>query len=150
MAGKLGELLVRDNLITPAQLQQALEEQKRHGGRLGANLTRMGFIKEEKLTEVLSKQDGVPSINLSEFEIEDQVVRLIPEEVAQKHQVIAINRAGSTLIVAMADPSNIFAIDDIKFLTGYNIEVVVAPENAIKEGIDRYYSQPNAALEQAL
>ncbi|OGP61284.1 MAG: type II secretion system protein GspE [Deltaproteobacteria bacterium RBG_13_61_14] len=150
MAGKLGELLVRDNLITPVQLQQALEEQKRHGGRLGANLTRMGFIKEEELTEFLSKQYGVPSINLSEFEIEDQVVRLIPEEVAQKHQVIAINRAGSTLIVAMADPSNIFAIDDIKFLTGYNIEVVVAPENAIKEAIDRYYSQSNAALEQAL
>jgi len=150
MAGKLGELLVRDNLITPVQLQQALEEQKKHGGRLGANLTRMGFIKEEELTEFLSKQYGVPSINLSEFEIEDPVVRLIPEEVAQKHQVIAINRAGSTLIVAMADPSNIFAIDDIKFLTGYNIEVVVAPENAIKEAIDRYYGQSNTALEQAM
>ena len=150
MAGKLGELLIRDNLITPAQLQQALEEQKKHGGRLGANLTRMGFIKEEELTEFLSKQYGVPSINLSEFAIEDTVVRLIPEEVAKKHQVIAINRAGSTLITAMADPSNIFAIDDIKFLTGYNIEVVVAPENAIQEAIERYYGQSTAALEEAL
>jgi type IV pilus assembly protein PilB len=150
MAGKLGELLVRDNLISPAQLQQALEEQKKRGGRLGANLTRMGFIKEEELTEFLSKQYGVPSINLSEFEIEDVVVRLIPEEVAKKHQVIAINRAGSTLIVAMADPSNIFAIDDIKFLTGYNIEVVVAPENAIHDAIERYYGQSEAALEKAL
>jgi type IV pilus assembly protein PilB len=139
MAEKLGELLVRDNLITPAQLQQALEEQKRKGGRLGANLTRLGFLKEEELTDFLSKQYGVPSINLSEFEVEQAVIQLIPEEVARKHTVIPINRVGATLIIAMADPSNIFAQDDIKFLTGYNIEVVVAPENAIKDAVERYY-----------
>jgi len=139
MAEKLGELLVRDNLITPADLQKALEEQKRKGGRLGANLTRLGLIKEEDLTDFLSKQYGVPSINLSEFEIDPAVIQLIPEEVARKHTVIPINRAGATLIMAMADPSNIFAQDDIKFLTGYNVEVVVAPENAIKDAVERYY-----------
>jgi type IV pilus assembly protein PilB len=139
MAEKLGELLVRDNLISPVELQQALEEQKRKGGRLGANLTRLGFLKEEELTDFLSKQYGVPSINLSEFEVEQAVIQLIPEEVARKHTVIPINRVGSTLIIAMADPSNIFAQDDIKFLTGYNIEVVVAPENAIQEAVERYY-----------
>jgi type IV pilus assembly protein PilB len=139
MAEKLGELLVRDNLITPAQLQQALEEQKRTGGRLGANLTRLGFLKEEELTDFLSKQYGVPSINLSDFEVEAAVIQLIPEEVAHKHTVIPINRVGSTLIIAMADPSNIFAQDDIKFLTGYNIEVVVAPENSIQDAVERYY-----------
>ncbi len=141
MSSKLGELLIRENLITPAQLQQALEEQKKFGGRLGANLTKMGFLQEEDLTEFLSKQYGVPAINLSEFEVDETVIRLIPEDVASKHLVIPINRAGSTLIVAMADPSNIFAIDDIKFLTGYNVEVVVAAENAIKDSIDRYYDQ---------
>ncbi len=141
MAEKLGELLVRENLITPAQLQKALEEQKRSGGRLGANLCKLGFIKEEQLTEFLSKQYGVPAVNLKEFDIDPEVIKLIPEEVARKHMAIPINRSGNTLIVAMADPSNIFAQDDIKFLTGYNVEVVVAPENAIKEAIDKYYEQ---------
>jgi len=139
MTEKLGELLVRENLITPAQLQKALEEQKRSGGRLGANLCKLGFIKEEQLTEFLSKQYGIPAVNLKEFEIDPDVVKLIPEEVARKHMAIPISRSGSTLIVAMADPSNIFAQDDIKFLTGYNVEVVVAPENSIKEAIDQYY-----------
>jgi len=149
MAEKLGELLVRENLITPAQLQKALEEQKRTGGRLGANLCKLGFIKEEQLTEFLSKQYGIPAVNLKEFEIDPDVVKLIPEEVARKHMAIPISRSGSTLIVAMADPSNIFAQDDIKFLTGYNVEVVVAPENSIKEAIDQYY-QGGENIEEVL
>ncbi len=150
MAEKIGELLVRENLITPVQLQKALEEQKRIGGRLGANLCKLGFIKEEQLTEFLSKQYGVPAVNLKEFEIDPEVIKLIPEEVARKHMAIPVNRAGSTLIVAMVDPSNIFAQDDIKFLTGYNTEVVVAPEAAVKEAIDKYYAQGEASLEEAL
>lgn len=150
MAQKLGELLVRENLITPAQLQQALEEQKKRGGRLGANLTKMGFIQEEELADFLSKQFGVPSINLSEFEIELEVVKLVPEEQARKHMLIPINRAGATLVVAMADPSNMFAISDIEFLTGYKVEVVVAPENAITDAIDRYYQDAGGTLDEML
>ncbi len=139
--GRLGELLVREQLITPLQLQQAMEESKRSGGRLGAELTKLGFLEENELTAFLSKQYGVPSINLAEFDIDREIIKLIPREVVKKHQVIPINRTGSTLIVAMADPSNIFAIDDIKFLTGYNVEVVVASEQAIAEADDRYYGQ---------
>ncbi|PNU19200.1 type IV-A pilus assembly ATPase PilB [Geothermobacter hydrogeniphilus] len=140
-SNRLGELLVRNNLIDDAQLAKALEEQKTSGGRLGASLIKLGFIKEEELAAFLSRQYGVPSINLAEFEIDSAVIKLIPAEVAQKYQIVPINRAGATLIIAMSDPSNIFAIDDIKFMTGYNVEVVVAPEQSIKEAIDRYYDQ---------
>ena len=138
---RLGELLVRNQLVTEDQLKKALDLQKSEGSRLGAALIKLGFIKEDELAAFLSRQYGVPSINLSEFEIDTAVIRLLPAEVAQKYQIIPINRAGSILIVAMSDPSNIFAIDDIKFMTGYNVEVVVAPEAAIKKAIDKYYDQ---------
>jgi type IV pilus assembly protein PilB len=141
MPGRLGELLVRENLISLQQLQQAQEEQRKSGGRLGYNLTKLGYIEENELTQFLSKQYGVPAINLSEFEIDAEVIRLVPREVAEKHQVIPVNRAGASLIVAMADPSNIFAIDDLKFLTGYNIEVVVASDGAIRDAIEKYYGE---------
>ena len=139
-SGRLGELLLREKLITPLQLQQAIEEQKSTGGRLGYQLTKMGFIEENELTAFLSKQYGVPSIDLNEFDIEPEIIKLIPKEVVLKHQVIPVNRTGSTLIVAMADPSNVFAIDDIKFLTGYNVEVVVASEQAIEAAVEKYYT----------
>ncbi len=138
---RLGELLVRNKLIDEKQLAKALEEQKASGGRLGASLTKLGFLKEEDLAAFLSRQYGVPSINLNEFEIDESVIKLIPAGVVQKYQLIPVNRAGSTLIVAMADPSNIFAIDDIKFMTGYNVEVVVTSEASIKTAIDKYYDQ---------
>ncbi len=140
-SNRLGELLVRNKLISEVQLAKALEEQRVQGGRLGASLIKLGYIKEEELAAFLSRQYGVPSINLSEFEIDPGVIKLVPPEVAQKYQVIPVNRAGSTLIVAMSDPSNIFAIDDIKFMTGYNVEVVVAAEASIKQSIDKYYDQ---------
>ena len=141
MPGRLGELLVRENLISLQQLQKAQESQRKNGGRLGFNLTRLGYIEESELTAFLSKQYGVPSINLAEFEIDPEVIKLVPQEVSEKHQVVPVNRAGASLIVAMADPSNIFAIDDLKFLTGYNIEVVVASDGAIREAITKYYAQ---------
>jgi len=142
-ASRLGELLVRNNLITKEQLTKALEEQKESRGqaRLGAVLIKNGLISEPDLTSFLSKQYGVPSINLAEFEVDPAVIKTIPVEIAQKYQIIPVNRAGSTLIIAMSDPSNIFAIDDIKFMTGYNVEVVVASETAIKTCIDKYYDQ---------
>jgi len=138
---RLGELLVRNKLIDEKQLAKALEEQRASGGRLGASLVKLGYLKEEDLAAFLSRQYGVPSINLSEFEIDANVIKLVSNDVAQKYQLVPVNRAGSTLIVAMADPSNIFAIDDIKFMTGYNVEVVVAAEASIKAAIDKYYDQ---------
>ncbi len=143
-ANRLGELLVRNKLIDEKQLAKALEEQKSTGGRLGASLVKLGYLKEEDLAAFLSRQYGVPSINLNEFDIDESVIKLIPAEVVQKYQLIPVNRAGSTLIVAMADPSNIFAIDDIKFMTGYNVEVVVAFEASIKHAIDKYYDQSSS------
>jgi type IV pilus assembly protein PilB len=140
-SNRLGELLVRNELISEQQLVDALKDQKEHGGRLGSCLVRLGFVQEEELSAFLSKQYGVPSINLTEFEIDPDVIRQIPVEIAQKYQIVPVNRAGSTLIVAMNDPSNIFAIDDIKFMTGFNVEVVVANESSIKTAIDRYYDQ---------
>ena len=140
MPARLGELLVRENLISLQQLQKAQEAQKVGGGKLGYQLTKLGYIEESQLTEFLSRQYGVPAINLAEFEIDADVIKLIPKEVAEKHQVVPVNRAGGSLIVAMSDPSNIFAIDDIKFLTGYNIEVVVSAEASIQAAILKYYN----------
>ncbi len=140
---RLGELLVANNLITREHLTRSLEEQKESSGqlRLGTILIKNGYISEQDLTSFLSKQYGVPSINLSELEVDAAVIKIIPSEIAQKYQIIPVNRAGSTLIVAMSDPSNIFAIDDIKFMTGYNVEVVVASEAALKAAIDKFYDQ---------
>ena len=150
MAGRLGELLVRENLISLQQLQKAQDEQKKAGGRIGYHLTKLGFIEESELTNFLSKQYGVPSINLKEFDIDGEVVKLVPKEVAEKHQCIPVNRAGASLILAMSDPSNIYAIDDIKFLTGYNVEVVVASEQAIKEALEKYYTEKGPSYEEVM
>jgi type IV pilus assembly protein PilB len=117
MADRLGELLLRKKLITQEQLEEAIEEQRRSGGRLGFNLTKLGFIKEQDLTTFLSKQYGIPTVNINSHEIDPEVCKLIPEEVAKKYEVLPLSRTGSTLVLAMADPSNIFAIDDIKFLS---------------------------------
>jgi len=150
MAGRLGELLVRENLISLQQLQRAQEEQRKSGGRIGYHLTKLGFIEESELTSFLSKQYGVPSINLRDFEIDPEVVALITREVAEKHQCIPVNRAGASLILAMSDPSNIYAIDDIKFITGYSVEVVVASEAAIKDALEKYYAEKGPTYEEVL
>lgn len=139
-ASRLGEMLVKAGLITQDQLNKALAQQEVAGGRIGANLVKLGFITEDEITSFLSRQYGVPSINLSHFEIDPSVIKLVPPEIAQKHLVIPINRTGSVLTVAMADPSNIFAIDDLKFMTGYKVEPVVAAESAIRNTINKYYN----------
>ena len=115
---------MRENLLSAEQLAKAREESRSKGGRLGAQITALGFLDENDLTDFVAKQYGVPAIDLDDFEIENSVIQLIPEEVASKHTVIPVNRAGSTLILATSDPSNIFALDDIKFLTGYDIQPV--------------------------
>ena len=147
---RIGDLLVRENLISPAQLQKAQEESRRSGKRIGEILPRLGYIAETELTQFVAKQYGVPSINLSEFEVDAEVIALIPKDVAKKHTVVPVNRAGSSLIVAISDPANIYAIDDIKFLTGYTVEVVVASETQILEAIERYYAAPQVNYDQVL
>ena len=139
MNERIGELLVRENLLSKDQLKKARDEATAKGSRLGAEITELGFLEEAELTDFVAKQYGVPSINLDDFDIDREVLSLVPEEVALKHTVVPVNRAGSTLILATADPSNIFALDDIKFLTGYNIQPVVASETAIKRTLDKYY-----------
>jgi type IV pilus assembly protein PilB len=144
MAVKLGEMLLKAGMITQPQLQEALEAQKKSGGKLGFNLVKMGFVKEDDITQLLSDQYGVPSINLRHFEIDESVIHLVPSEVAQKYLVLPVNRTGATLTIAMADPTNVFAMDDIKFMTGYNVEPVVASEIAIREAIEKYYGSSHA------
>jgi type IV pilus assembly protein PilB len=141
MSAKLGEILVRENLLTPHQLREALEFQREHGGRLGFNLVKMGLVSDDMITAVLSRQYGVPSVNLELFDIEDTVIRLIPREVADKYSVLPLSRVGATLTLAMVDPTNVFAMDDIKFMTGLNIEPVVVSEASVQDAISRYYSQ---------
>ncbi|HEY4706277.1 MAG TPA: type IV-A pilus assembly ATPase PilB [Thermodesulfobacteriota bacterium] len=150
MTDRIGELLLRERLITPDQLKKAIDEQKKSGGRLGFNLTKLGYITEKDLTAFLSRQYGIPTIDLSAQEVDHEIVKLIPEDVAQKYQVIPVSRTGSTLVVAMADPSNIFAIDDIKFLTGYNVEPLVASDSAVKSAIEKYYESTDMGLEGVL
>jgi type IV pilus assembly protein PilB len=142
-SNRLGEILVKNNLITRDQLGSALEEQKLSGNqlRLGTILISQKLLTEEQLTAFLSKQYGVPTVNLSDYEIDPTVIKIIPPEVVQKYQLLPVNRAGATLIIAVSDPSNLFAIEDIKFMTGYNIEMVVASERDIKASIDKYYDQ---------
>jgi type IV pilus assembly protein PilB len=142
MADRIGEILVRESIISVDQLRQAQSDQKSSGKRLAYSLAKLGILGEKELTDFLSKQYGVPSISLSEFEIDPEVIQLVPKEVALKHTVLPVQRAGSTLIVAMSDPSNIYAIDDLKFLTGLKIEPVVTTDAAIEEAIVRYYEQP--------
>ncbi|MFN6964616.1 MAG: type IV-A pilus assembly ATPase PilB [Pyrinomonadaceae bacterium] len=140
MSSKLGEILVRENLISQQQLREALDYQRENGGRLGTNLVKLGIISDDVITAVLSRQYGVPSINLDLFHIEPDVIRLISQDVALKYTVLPISKLGSTLTLAMADPTNVFALDDIKFMTSLNVEPVIASETSINIAIAKYYS----------
>src|SRR6202045_977290 len=144
MPVKIGELLLKEKLITPEQLQQALTQQKSNGGKLGYNLVKMGFVKDEQITALLSKQYGVPAINLAQFKIDLTIVKLVPPEPARQYQIIPLSRSGSSLTIAMTDPTNVFAMDDIKFMTGYTVEPVVASEVAITDAIEKYYPSGKA------
>lgn len=144
MSRKIGDLLVKAGLITAEQLDEAVNEQSESGGRLGGTLVKLGFVKDEEITQFLSKQYGVPAINLNSLQIETAVVKLVPVDVARKYQVLPISRQGATLTLAMADPTNVFAMDDIKFMTGYNVEPVVASEIALGEALNQYYGSDSA------
>jgi type IV pilus assembly protein PilB len=139
MSSRLGEILIKENLITSDQLRKALEHQKATGGRLGTCMMKLGFISEDEITGVLSRQYGVPSINLKYYEVDASVIKLIPQDTAIRYQIVPLSRVGSTLTIAMTDPTNVFAMDDIKFMTGFNVEPVVASETAIAEAISKFY-----------
>ena len=148
---RLGDLMVKESLITPEQLAQALEYQKKNGGRLGSCLIKMGFVNDEDVTTFLSRQYGVPSINLAYFEVDSDVVKLVPEDTARRYEIVPLSRVGSSLTIAMVDPTNVFAMDDIKFMTGFNVEPVVASESSIREAIDRFYAQAQgSALDKVM
>ncbi len=142
MSQRLGDLLVREKVITQEQLEQALKSQKSDGGRLGSVLVKLGFLSDEDVTNFLSRQYGVPAINLNYFEIDPAVVKLVPQETARRYQILPLSRVGASLTIAMVDPTNVFAMDDIKFMTGFNIEPVVASETSIIEGIEKAYAAP--------
>jgi len=139
MPVKLGELLLKENMVTPQQLQEALSHQKMNGGKLGKAFVSLGYVKDEEITSLLSRQYGVPSINLDHFEVDPAIIKIIPAETARKYQILPLSRSGATLTIAMADPTNVFAMDDIKFMTGYNVEPVVASETSLEDAIEKYY-----------
>ncbi len=147
MSSRLGEILIKENLITSDQLRQALEHQKAGGGRLGTCLMKLGFISDDEITGVLSRQYGVPSINLKYYEVDASVIKLIPQDTAIRYQIVPLSRVGSTLTIAMTDPTNVFAMDDIKFMTGFNVEPVVASETAIAEAISKFYGEAESEEE---
>jgi type IV pilus assembly protein PilB len=139
MPVKLGELLLKENMVTPQQLQEALSHQRSNGGKLGKAFVSLGYVRDEEITSLLSRQYGVPSINLDHFEVDPAIIKIIPAETARKYQILPLSRSGATLTIAMADPTNVFAMDDIKFMTGYNVEPVVASEISLEEAIEKYY-----------
>src|SRR5438477_11907678 len=146
MSVRLGELLTKASLISQDQLKEALRVQKEGGGKLGETLIKLKFVSEEDITECLSQQFGVPSINLQHFEIDSSVIKLIPGDVARKYNILPVNKTGATITIAMGDPTNVFAMDDIKFMTGYNVEPVVASEMALRKAIDRHYGTPRSVV----
>ena len=139
MSAKLGEALLRENLITPQQLKEALDYQRTNGGRLGSTLVKLGMLSDEDVTTVLSRQYGVPSVNLDLFEVDETAIKLISQETAKKYLVLPLSRVGPTLTLAMVDPTNVLAIDDIKFMTGLQVEPVIVSEASLSEAIERYY-----------
>ncbi len=147
MSSRLGEILIKESLITSDQLRQAMDHQKANGGRLGTCLMKLGFISDDEITSVLSRQYGIPSINLKYYEVDASVIKLIPQDTAVRYQIVPLSRVGSTLTIAMTDPTNVFAMDDIKFMTGFNVEPVVASETAISEAIAKFYGEVHSEEE---
>ncbi|HEY3130260.1 MAG TPA: type IV-A pilus assembly ATPase PilB [Acidobacteriota bacterium] len=139
MSARLGEVLIKKNMLTKDQLNEALSFQRQNGGRLGSILIAKGYVSDDEIASVLSMQYDVPSVNLEYTEVDTDVIKLIPIDTAIKYQVLPIKRFGTTLTVAITDPTNVMAMDDLKFMTGFNVEPVVASEGSIREAIEKYY-----------
>jgi type IV pilus assembly protein PilB len=147
---KLGEILVREGLITQEQLRKALLEQKNSGMRLGYTLVKLGFIEETEVSKMLARQYRMPAVDLSRFEVDPKILKLIPPDIATKHTVLPLKREGRTLTVAIADPNNVTAIEDIKFITRCDVFPVIAGEYTLRNAIERYYQQSDAQLQSLL
>jgi type IV pilus assembly protein PilB len=136
---KIGELLLKEGLINQQALDKALQEQKQGGFRVGYNLVKLGFVNEVELTRMLARQYRMPAVDLSNFEVDPRIAKLIPAELAQRHLVLPLKREGRTLTVAMADPSDLGVIDDLKFITRYDIFPVIAGEYTLRNAVDKHY-----------
>ncbi len=147
---RLGELLVREKRISLEQLRDAQKSQRDDNVSLGYALAKMGAISDQEITDFLSQQYRVQSIDLSEYEIDKELIQLVSFQVCERHKIIPVSRAGNSLIVAMSDPSNLNAIDDIKFLTGYNVEPVVASETTILETLESLYGSPELSYDDIM
>jgi type IV pilus assembly protein PilB len=141
---RIGEMLVTSGKISKEELEQALESQQKEGGRLGSHLVKLGLLGDEELVEFLSQRYGVPAINLVEVDIDESIIKIIPPDVARKYTILPVSKAGARLTIAMVDPTNVFAMDDIKFMTGYNVEPVVTSETALRDAIDKYYGSTHS------
>lgn len=139
----LGELLVRENLINVTQLDEARREQKQTGGKLTSALVRLGFVKESELVDFLGKQFQIPAIDLSQFEIDPEVIKMVPKQFCLRHTLVPVSRSGKSLVIAFADPSNVFVKDDLSIITRCKIEVVVASEAGITATIEKHYGASN-------
>ena len=139
MARRLGEMLLDAGLITREQLEHALDHQRETGKRIGACLIELGLITEEDLADFLSKKHGVPTINLRHFEIDDNLLKIVPGELCRRYMLIPVSKSGALLTVAMADPTDLEAITQVEFATNYSVETVVAPETMIEEALNKYY-----------
>ena len=147
---RLGDLLIKEGLITKDQLEKALQEQKANGTRLGYNLVKLGFVQETEITKMLARQFRMPAVDLSRFEVDPKIVKMIPADIAMKHLVLPLKKEGRTLTVAMADPTNMGVIDDLKFVTRYDIFPVIAGEYTLRTAIEKYYEQVDAQLDNLL
>ena len=141
---KLGELLVRTGRIDQTQLNEALALQKDQGGRVGTNLVKLGYLTEKQLVDSLAQHFKVPAVDLNGMDIDEAVIKIIPADLARKYTILPVSKTGATVTVAMIDPTNVFAMDDVKFMTGYRVEPVVASESGIRVAIDRYYGSTHA------
>ena len=147
---RIGDLLLREGMITRAQLDQALQEQRQSGTRVGYNLVKMGFIQETELTKMLARQFRMPAVDLSKFEVDPRIAKLIPSDLATKHLVLPLKRDGRTLTVAMADPTNLGVIDDLKFITRYDIFPVIAGEYTLRNAVEKFYESTDVQMASLL
>ena len=147
---RLGDLLVREGLITREQLHKALVEQRESGMRLGYVLVKLGLVQEIEITKMLARQYRVPAVDLSRFEVDPKIIKLVPPDIAVRHDVLPLKREGRTLTVAMAEPTNVTVIEDLKFITRFDIFPVIAGEYTLRTAIERYYEQTDAQLETLL
>ena len=147
---RLGDLLIKEGLITKDQLDKALAEQRASGTRLGYNLVKLGFVQETEITKMLARQYRMPAVDLARFEVDPKIVKMIPGDIALKHLVLPLKREGRTLTVAMADPTNMGVIDDLKFITRYDIFPVIAGEYTLRMALEKNYEQTDQQLDKLI